>query len=493
MPASEVDTAILSRAHPFVGPSIGDEPVEAELTKFGSRERARFGVAFRVLASFVAITVFAAATSALALYAFNRYRAGFDELVSNNLPALAAASELAQRSEKLSASAPALAVVESHFGRQAVNQELNDQLQGLNRIADDLERLSGASLSALKQYKQAFAENLVHLDNMVAQRIDAEATAGNALTRLGMLSSRIQALETAGAQSPAESAIPDGDPEELRAWAATASAEVVVLLSTATADNAVRLGRLRADFQDLQEQAQATLRRAPSSYRKGPDAIEALLEEFAAGASNVFDARIAQLDAAAGVRRALIDNRQVSAGFVGTSQELVQQIEKTVAARSQYYSNLNARNFTIFLILMLLCLGGGTATVLYIHRSVIRRLRVLSESMHKRVLGEDTPLPISGSDEITDMAHATQFFVSSIERRERLLREVMELSPVGALLASRQEGIVRHATRRCIEMIGARPEKFIGSKAAALFRSTEVYNEFLELLRPLSVALSRPS
>src|SRR5882672_5109681 len=259
MPASEVDTAILSRAHPFMGPSISDEPVEAELTKFGSRERARFGVAFRLLASFVAITVFAAATSALALYAFNRYRAGFDELVSNNLPALAAASELAQRSEKLSASAPALAVVESHFARQAVKQELNDQLQGLSRIADDLERFSGTSLSALKQYKHAFAENLVHLDNMVAQRIDAEATASNALTRLGMLSSRIQALETAGAQSPAESAIPDGDPEELRAWAATASAEVVVLLSTATADNAVRLGRLRADFRDLQRQAQATL------------------------------------------------------------------------------------------------------------------------------------------------------------------------------------------------------------------------------------------
>jgi PAS domain S-box-containing protein len=132
---------------------------------------------------------------------------------------------------------------------------------------------------------------------------------------------------------------------------------------------------------------------------------------------------------------------------------------------------------------MLLCLGGGTATVLYIHRSVIRRLQILSESMHKRVLGEDTPLPISGSDEISDMAHATQFFVSSIERRERLLREVMELSPVGALLVSRQGGIVRHATRRCVEMIGSRPEKFIGSEAAALFPSTEVYNEFLELLR----------
>jgi PAS domain-containing protein len=32
-------------------------------------------------------------------------------------------------------------------------------------------------------------------------------------------------------------------------------------------------------------------------------------------------------------------------------------------------------------------------------------------------------------------------------------------------------------------MIGSHPEKFIGSAAAALFPSTEVYNEFLGLLR----------
>jgi PAS domain S-box-containing protein len=483
MSPGEIDTPSPSRTHPFIGPSIGGEPAGAEPTKIGAGERARYGVAFRLLGSFVAITLFAAATSALALYAFNRYRAGFDQLVSNNLPALAAASELAQQSEKLAANAPTLAAVESHFARQAVKQELDDQLRELNRIGDQLERLSSADLSPLKQYQEAFARNLAHLDNMVAQRIDAQATAENARTRLGMLSSRIQALAVPDIQSPGEGAIPDGDPDELRAWAAAASAKVVVLLSTATADNALRLDRLRSDFSDLQQRAQAALSRAPSSYRESADTIETLLTEFGAGTANVFDARIAQLNAAAGVGRALIDNRQLAAGFVGTSQELVKQIQSTVTSRSLHYADLNARNFALFLALTLLCLGGGTASVVYINRSVIRRIRILSEGMRKRVVGEATALPTSGSDEISDMARATEFFASSIEKRERLLREVMELSPVGALLVSRQEGVVRHATRRCLEMIRARAEEFIGSEAAALFPSTEVYNEFLELLR----------
>ena len=90
MSPSQVDTPSLSRADPFIGPSVTGEPAEAEPTKLGSQERTRFGVAFRLLVSLIAITAFAAATSALALYAFNRYRTGFDELASNNLPALAA-------------------------------------------------------------------------------------------------------------------------------------------------------------------------------------------------------------------------------------------------------------------------------------------------------------------------------------------------------------------------------------------------------------------
>jgi hypothetical protein len=177
------------RSHPLSGPVIDSEPVGSQPQDFDPRRRTRFGVAFRLLASFIVVTVFAAGTSALALYAFHRYRIGFDRLVANDLPALAAASQLAQRSERLSANAPALAVAESHFARQAVGQELSAQLRELSRIAAELPGLSvdPANLSALQQHKEAFARNLAYLDKMVAQRIDAAATAGNALTRLGIL------------------------------------------------------------------------------------------------------------------------------------------------------------------------------------------------------------------------------------------------------------------------------------------------------------------
>src|SRR3954468_20049051 len=74
----------------------------------GLVRRLRLGVAFRLLIAFAAITAFAAATGAIAVYTLNEFGAGFDRIASSSLPALVAASNLAQRSQALAANAPNL-------------------------------------------------------------------------------------------------------------------------------------------------------------------------------------------------------------------------------------------------------------------------------------------------------------------------------------------------------------------------------------------------
>src|SRR6476660_9514866 len=72
----------------------------------------RFGVAVRLLSAFAAITIFAIATSVIALYTFGKYGDGFNRIASSYVPALVAASNLAQRSQALAANAPNLAVAD---------------------------------------------------------------------------------------------------------------------------------------------------------------------------------------------------------------------------------------------------------------------------------------------------------------------------------------------------------------------------------------------
>src|SRR5205809_930836 len=91
-------------------------------------QRFRFGVAFRLLIAFAAITAFAAAISAVALYTFDKYGEGFNRIASSSLPALVAASNLAQRSQALAANAPNLAGADGHFTRRAISEALGSQL-----------------------------------------------------------------------------------------------------------------------------------------------------------------------------------------------------------------------------------------------------------------------------------------------------------------------------------------------------------------------------
>ena len=99
--------------------STGQEETRPD---FASASRTiRFGVAFRLLIAFAAITAFAALTSAIALYTFGKYGDGFNRIASSSLPALVAASDLAQRSQALAANAPNLAVADGHFGRRAIS------------------------------------------------------------------------------------------------------------------------------------------------------------------------------------------------------------------------------------------------------------------------------------------------------------------------------------------------------------------------------------
>jgi hypothetical protein len=89
-----------------------------------AKRSVRFGVASRLLSAFAAITIFAIATSVIALYTFGKYGDGFNRIASSNVPALVAASNLAQRSQALAANAPNLAVADGHFARRAVSEGL---------------------------------------------------------------------------------------------------------------------------------------------------------------------------------------------------------------------------------------------------------------------------------------------------------------------------------------------------------------------------------
>ena len=129
----------------------------------------RFGVSFRLLIAFAALTAFAAATGAIALYTFNKFGDGFERIASSNLPALVAASNLAQRSQALAANAPNLAVADGHFARRAVSESLAKQLSEIAESGRQLKALAPGTegLDGLTRNEASLKDSLRKLDGLV--------------------------------------------------------------------------------------------------------------------------------------------------------------------------------------------------------------------------------------------------------------------------------------------------------------------------------------
>jgi signal transduction histidine kinase len=382
----------------------------------------RFGVAFRLLSALLAITAFAIAASITALYIFQRYGEGFNRIASSNLPALVAASNLAQRSQALAVNAPNLAVADGHFARLAVSEALRGQLQGIAEASQQISTLAPATegLSELMRSEASLRENLTKLDRLVAERIEADRVAANLMLRLRALSAGIHAASAAQLSS-----ITERD-DSLSNWTAAADQAIVIMLSTSSADTTVRLNRLRSEFEEARSRAQTARSYLSPTSIETMDPIEQALTQYGRGSSNIFEARTAQLASASAVRGALLENKQLSTRFVASAESIFTDIQRDVSAQSDFFAGLISNYSRLFIIISILCIAGACGVFFYINRSIIRRVQKLSEGMRASVHGHAAPISISGGDEIAEMARAADFFVTSIEQRERGLRESLQ-------------------------------------------------------------------
>jgi signal transduction histidine kinase len=438
----------------------------------------RFGVAFRLLIAFATITAFAIAVSAVALFTFGKYKAGFTRIASSNLPALVAASDLAQRSQALAANAPNLAVVDGHFARRAVSESLRDQLQAIAEAGAQVKKLAPATpgLENLVRHEALLKETLEKLDRLVADKLESDRVAANFMLRLGMLSSRVRA---AGAETlPKISDEPSSRAQidALAAWTAAADQAIVLMLSTSSADTTARLNRLRSDFADAGNRQHAAREHLSAALIQAVDPLERTLAQYGRGSPNIFDVRSAQLASDSAVRGALLDTKEAAARFVESADRVFADVQKDALTQSDYFSSLIADYSRIFTMLSLLCVLGATSVFLYINRSVISRLRKLSANMRQSAEGTAAPILISGNDEIADMAKAADFFATSLAQREQGLREsVAELRALGEVTRAVNSSVDLETV---LTTIVAKATQLSGTEAGAIYVFDDAKQEF---------------
>ncbi len=351
-------------------PAGSTEQVETRPDFANAGRTIRFGVTFRLLIAFAAITAFAALTSAIALYTFGKYGDGFNRIASSSLPALVAASDLAQRSQALAANAPNLAVADGHFARRAISEALQNQLQAITEAGNQIRTLAPATegLDSLTRNETLLKDNIQKLDGLVAEKLEADRVAANFMLRLRALSVRIRTADSDLLSKLVGEQNAQGQVDALSAWTAAADEAIVILLSTASADTKIRLNRLRAEFTEAANRAQAARAQFEPLLADTIDPLEEALVQYGRGSPNVFDVRTAQVTSTSAVRGTLFDTKDASAQFVGSAENVFADVQKDARTQSDYFRERISEYSRLFTILSLLCIGGACAVFLYINR-----------------------------------------------------------------------------------------------------------------------------
>ena len=438
----------------------------------------RFGVSLRLLIGFAAITAFAIAVSAVALFTFNKYGKGFTRIASTNIPALVAASNLAQRSQALAANAPNLAVVDGHFARRAVSESLRNQLKAIAEAGAQVRQLAPATpgLENLARNEALLKGSVEKLDGLVADKLETDGVTANFMLRLGMLSSRVRAAGADTLPKISDEPSSRAEIEAFAAWTAAAYQAIVLMLSTSSADTTVRLERLRSDFADVSDRQHAAREHLSAALIKAIDPLERAIAQYGRGAPNIFGVRTAQLASGSAVRGALLDTKEAAARFVESADRVFADVQKEARAQSDYFSSLIADYSRLFTVLSLLCVLGATVVFLYINRSVISRLQKLSHNMRQSADGTAAPILISGNDEIADMAKAVNFFATSLAQREQGLREsVAELRALGEVTQAVNSTVDLETV---LTTIVARATQLSNTEAGAIYVFEHTKREF---------------
>jgi signal transduction histidine kinase/DNA-binding response OmpR family regulator len=391
-------------------------------------------VALTILMGLALVGLFAIIQSVAAILTVARFAAGFDQIAERNLPALIAASQLSELSQTLVATAPEIALADTHMRRQAMADQVNDRATALARSVADLSR-AGADrnlVAEMQRQSEIVIANLKGLDGLVRDRIDADVALDAVMARLPGLAARVRSVadraatgEWGDGQHSAE-AISTADRARLVKWSAASLEGVTLMLTAPVVDNPSRIERMKSSLGALVEGMEAARAELPQALQREIGGMHDDIVRFGLGTASLLEARRIQIETDSAIQTALRLIRQTSAGFVASVSALSSTAQQDIASRAASVVD-SVSNATLLNIgTSLLCVIAVTAIFLYVRRAVIQRLKSLQRYMLAKVEGRPAAVSTAAQDEITEMANATQFFLTRIADREALLRVIFD-------------------------------------------------------------------
>jgi len=368
--------------------------------------------------------------SLFALYASANISATMTEIVSRSMPATVESLRLAEEASTLVASAPRLMTASDDNRRDEIARDIAAQSQMLSDRIARLRQLDAGQTDEIEVARAAMVERLDALNQAVTERlkISAQRRALALSVRRAhedILEAITPAIDDANFdlmtrnQASGGSAAVNQSIEALRRLLEVQSGTNLLsglLIESSMVTDVASLAPMRDPIASAQRGIEGNLKALPQTEQTQKIAV--LYQKLAAVAGNngIVTQRTNELNREQ-------DARQVYAAATAEAARLRRAVEGSIERQGKFAQALSGRAITqirvgriLLVILSIAALAAaGLIAWLYVGRSIVGRLTLLSGAMRRIADGEsDVPVPVGGRDEIAGMAKALLVFRQAI-------------------------------------------------------------------------------
>jgi len=423
----------------------------------------RFGIRAKLFAAVLGVAAMTLLGGAVSWLTYNTVEGLLGVVMGQSFPRVSSALKLAEASSRLTAALPSLDLAEHHLQRETTAFALQQQGQRLKRLLDQLGRAPSAraeEFTELRSLIDTLTTNVTAQDNLAERRLTLGQRLQEAQDALQRL--RIDHRAALGGLMPDDAT---GVPPLPATAPLMEALRLVELLfdRLARGETATQLDAVAAARRDFVQHA-ARLEGLSAALPPGPEheplrAVAHAVAGLGSGEGNLFDIREGQLRLAPEIAALTRQNHNLIARVSIIVGRLVDAAE-VEAQRSSVRAEEELREGRrlVLVIAAATVLGPALFLWLALGRGIVARLKALAGAMREIAQGRlETPIPVSGGDEITDMAHALTVFRDATrqlhEQSEALrlnreeLREAKETAEASSNAKSEFLAVMSHEIR----------------------------------------------
>jgi adenylate cyclase len=414
--------------------------------------QSRLGVRGRLLLAFFGISAFAVLGGGAALYSFREIDGSLSLITQRRIPVVVQSQELSRHAERITAAAPALLTVASQTEKDQWARGISTEVDTLNELLAQLRQggVEGAALHSLESGVEKLRSNLQALDRLVDQRLalgeQKKELVGAALQFAAELQNLLEPwvsvmderiaqwrrIAQDASMSSERRVVADQEFEKSLAWfRALQSSQVLassisdLLQRAATADSATatnisgfRMQQALNELERLSELLDPKLRSLLA------DTLTPL-RPYAVGTGSVPTLRRLELSLTENATQLLGENTDLSKQLTATVDSLVAGARKEINdANAAALSVVDLSTLAVIVAVVLSFFSSILIVWLYVSRNLIHRLLNLSTGMLAIASGrQQSPIRISGSDEVAEMGRVVEIFRQNTLERDGLLAE----------------------------------------------------------------------